>query len=95
MTNVVHVRPGVETYRRIPEKVIDTGKRIEEQLNALGAEGWQVVGVTTQKAAVHRPTAGDHSHARGATHGVAISWVFATGTHGPEYFDWRQRGGER
>jgi hypothetical protein len=29
--------------------VIDTGKRVEEQLNALGAEGWQVVGVTTKK----------------------------------------------
>ncbi len=49
MTNVVHVRPGVETYRRFEYKVIDTGKRIEEQLNALGAEGWQVVGVTTKK----------------------------------------------
>ena len=26
-------------------KVIDTGKHIEEQLNALGAQGWEVVGV--------------------------------------------------
>ena len=30
-------------------KVIDTGKRIEKQLNDLGAEGWRVVGVTTKK----------------------------------------------
>jgi hypothetical protein len=30
-------------------KVIDTGRRVEERLNELGAEGWQVVGVTTKK----------------------------------------------
>jgi hypothetical protein len=35
--------------RRFEYKVIDTGKRVEEQLNELGAEGWQVVGVTTKK----------------------------------------------
>jgi hypothetical protein len=29
--------------------VIDTGKDLEAILNALGAEGWQVVGVTTKK----------------------------------------------
>ena len=34
---------------RYEYKVIDTGKRVEEQLNELGAEGWQVVGVTTKK----------------------------------------------
>jgi hypothetical protein len=30
-------------------RVIDTGKDIEAKLNALGADGWQVVGVTTKK----------------------------------------------
>jgi hypothetical protein len=30
-------------------RVIDTGRDIERQLNELGAEGWQVVGVTTKK----------------------------------------------
>jgi hypothetical protein len=35
--------------RRFEYKVLDTGKHIEEQLNTLGAAGWQVVGVTTKK----------------------------------------------
>jgi hypothetical protein len=35
--------------KRFEYKVIDTGKGIEEQLNKLGAAGWQVVGVTTKK----------------------------------------------
>jgi hypothetical protein len=35
--------------RRYEYKIIDTGKDVEEQLNALGAQGWQVVGVTTKK----------------------------------------------
>jgi hypothetical protein len=35
--------------RRYEYKVIDTGKRVEERLNELGAEGWQVAGVTTKK----------------------------------------------
>ena len=30
-------------------KVIDTARDIETQLNELGAQGWQVVGVTTKK----------------------------------------------
>ena len=42
-------RAGVRVMRRYEYKVIDTGKRVEERLNALGAEGWQVVGVTTKK----------------------------------------------
>jgi hypothetical protein len=35
--------------KRYEYKVIDTDKHIEEQLNDLGAQGWQVVGVTTRK----------------------------------------------
>ncbi len=35
--------------KRYEYKVIDTGKRVEPQLNELGAQGWQVVGVTTKK----------------------------------------------
>ena len=34
-------RAAVRVTRRYEYKVIDTGKRVEEQLNALGAEGWQ------------------------------------------------------
>jgi Domain of unknown function (DUF4177) len=41
--------------RRYEYKVIDTGKHAEEQLNALGAQGWQVVGVTTKKQLMIAP----------------------------------------
>ena len=34
---------------RYEYKVIDTGKDVERLLNELGAQGWQVVGVTTKK----------------------------------------------
>ena len=44
-------------------KVIDTGKHIEEQLNALGAQGWEVVGVTTKKQLHDRAAPGDHPDA--------------------------------
>jgi hypothetical protein len=37
------------TLSRYEYKVIDTGKHIEGELNALGAAGWKVVGVTTKK----------------------------------------------
>jgi hypothetical protein len=30
--------------RRFEYKVLDTGKHVEEELNALGAAGWMVVG---------------------------------------------------
>jgi hypothetical protein len=36
-------------------KVIDTDKRLEAELNALGAQGWQVVGVTTKKQLLIAP----------------------------------------
>lgn len=36
-------------------KVVDTGKHVEEELNALGSEGWQVVGVTTKKQLLIAP----------------------------------------
>jgi hypothetical protein len=35
--------------RQFEYKVIDTRKDVERQLNDFGAEGWQVVGVTTKK----------------------------------------------
>lgn len=41
--------------KRYEYKVIDTSKDIEEQLNALGAEGWRVVGVTTKKQLLIAP----------------------------------------
>ena len=34
---------------RYEYKVVDTSKQLEQELNALGAQGWQVVGVTTKK----------------------------------------------
>ena len=46
---------SVHVTRRFEYKVIDTGKRIEEQLNKLGAAGWQVVGVTTKKQLLIAP----------------------------------------
>ena len=41
--------------KRYEYRVIDTGKHIEEQLNALGTQGWQVVGVTTKKQLLIAP----------------------------------------
>ena len=41
--------------KRYEYKVIDTPKHVEEELNALGAEGWQVVGVTTKKQLLIAP----------------------------------------
>jgi hypothetical protein len=35
--------------KRYEYKVVDTGRYVEAQLNELGAQGWQVVGVTTKK----------------------------------------------
>lgn len=40
---------------RYEYRVIDTGKRLEQELNALGADGWQVVGVTTKKQLLIAP----------------------------------------
>jgi hypothetical protein len=34
---------------RYEYKVLDTGKTLEDDLNALGRDGWKVVGVTTKK----------------------------------------------
>jgi Domain of unknown function (DUF4177) len=41
--------------KRYEYKVIDTGKHIEQELNELGAQGWQVVGVTTKKQLLIAP----------------------------------------
>ena len=41
--------------KRYEYKVIDTGKHVEAQLNELGAQGWQVVGVTTKKQLLIAP----------------------------------------
>jgi Domain of unknown function (DUF4177) len=43
--------------KRYEYKVIDTGKTIEAELNQLGAEGWEVVGVTTKKQLLIAPPA--------------------------------------
>jgi hypothetical protein len=43
--------------RRFEYRVIDTKKDIEAQLNELGADGWQVVGVTTKKQLFIAPPA--------------------------------------
>jgi uncharacterized protein DUF4177 len=57
MASISHETPeaSVHVTRRFEYKVIDTGKRIEEQLNKLGAAGWQVVGVTTKKQLMIAP----------------------------------------
>lgn len=50
MTTIAVDPPARTTVtRRYEYKVIDTGRDLERDLNALGAEGWQVVGVTTKK----------------------------------------------
>ena len=42
---------AAQTYgaTRYEYKVVDTGRDVESELNALGAAGWRVVGVTTKK----------------------------------------------
>ena len=40
---------------RYEYRVLDTGRHLEEELNALGAEGWRVVGVTTKKQLLIAP----------------------------------------
>ena len=54
MESIAHVMP-LTGARRFEYKVIDTGKHVEDQLNLLGAKGWQVVGVTTKKQAFIAP----------------------------------------
>jgi hypothetical protein len=41
--------PPAHATTRYEYKVIDTGRDLESELNVLGAQGWQVVGVTTKK----------------------------------------------
>jgi len=41
--------------RRFEYRVVDTGKDLEDVLNKLGAEGWEVVGVTTKKQLLIAP----------------------------------------
>jgi hypothetical protein len=51
MAVMAHEPPRARMYpgRRFEYKVLDTEKHLEQELNVLGAEGWQVVGVTTKK----------------------------------------------
>ena len=53
MTTLLH-EPEVG-FRRFEYRIIDTGKDIETSLNALGAQGRQVVGVTTKKQLLIAP----------------------------------------
>lgn len=54
MATVLHESPRIGS-RRFEYRVMDTGKNVEAELNALGAEGWQVVGVTTKKQLLIAP----------------------------------------
>jgi Domain of unknown function (DUF4177) len=56
-TQMLAKHEPIGSMRRFEYKVIDTGKRVEEQLNELGAEGWQVAGVTTKKQLLIAPSA--------------------------------------
>jgi hypothetical protein len=53
----LHGEKEVTMVGRYEYKVIDTARDIERQLNDLGAEGWQVVGVTTKKQLLIAPPA--------------------------------------
>ena len=58
MSGEVLTKPAVSNaLRRYEYKVIDTGARVEEELNELGSAGWQVVGVTTKKQLFIAPPA--------------------------------------
>ena len=54
MATVLHETPRVD-FRCFEYRVVDTGKNVEAELNALGAEGWRVVGVTTKKQMLIAP----------------------------------------
>jgi hypothetical protein len=41
--------------KRYEYKIIDTGRHVEAELNELGAQGWQVVGITTRKQILIAP----------------------------------------
>lgn len=47
MATMIHEAP--RAMRRFEYKVLDTGRNVEDELNELGGQGWQVVGVTTKK----------------------------------------------
>jgi hypothetical protein len=50
MATISHqARSHAYLMKRYEYRVVDTGKHVEELLNELGAQGWQVVGVTTKK----------------------------------------------
>ncbi|HEX5468725.1 MAG TPA: hypothetical protein VFW80_06735 [Gaiellaceae bacterium] len=50
MATMTHEAPLAATRaRRFEYKVIDTSRNVEAELNALGIDGWQVVGVTTKR----------------------------------------------
>jgi hypothetical protein len=50
MATMTHEREAAATaLPRYEYRVLDTGPRLEDDLNALGAQGWRVVGVTTKK----------------------------------------------
>lgn len=58
MSAEVLTKPAVsDAIRRYEYKIIDTGERVEQELNELGSEGWQVVGVTTKKQLFIAPPA--------------------------------------
>ena len=58
MSAEVLTEPAVaHAIRRYEYKVIDTGERVEKELNELGAQGWRVVGVTTKKQLFIAPPA--------------------------------------
>ena len=46
-----------KSMRRFEYRVIDTVRDVEARLNELGADGWQVVGVTTKKQLLIAPPA--------------------------------------
>ena len=48
MASVSQELPRLKSAR-FEYRVIDTDKNIEARLNEFGAQGWQVVGVTTKK----------------------------------------------
>jgi hypothetical protein len=54
MATVLQTSPRIG-FRRFEYRVLDTGRNVEAELNALGAEGWQVVGVTTKKQLLIAP----------------------------------------
>jgi hypothetical protein len=49
---MVHVAPAW-AYKQVTRPVTDLGEAVQQELDALGADGWELAGVTADRSTVH------------------------------------------